>query len=443
MSFTLQLVFTALLAAASVCTADDDDGGQHWALLVAGSNTYSNYRHQADICHAYHIISKNGIPDERIIVMMYDDIAHSPDNPYPGNIINEPNGTNVYPGVLKDYTKEEVTPDIFIKVLTGDAEGVEATLGRPGKVIKSGPNDRIFVNFADHGGPGILAFPSDLLHVVDFHDAIRKMHKKKMYKQLVFYVEACESGSMFYNFTKPMSEMNVYATTAANRSESSFACYFDDDRGTFLGDYYSVNWMQDSDQENLKRETLEEQFKLVKKETLKSHVMEFGNMDISKLPVGDFQGTLDSSPLRFVPRRTAPNPGLDAVPSEDVPIEILYRKIAKAEGVEREQLKDKLHKLLQRKDATEDFFKKVSSTFFDKAWYEHFLYKPVEFTDYRCYRESLSLIMNLCPAMNLTQNDFALRKLRVLANICEENVAPETMWRAISKVISEADICIN
>lgn len=27
-------------------------------------------------------------------------------NPYKGNIINQPNGTNVYPGVLKDYTKK-------------------------------------------------------------------------------------------------------------------------------------------------------------------------------------------------------------------------------------------------------------------------------------------------------------------------------------------------
>ena len=30
---------------------------------------------QADVSHAYQIIHKNGIPKERIIVMMYDDIA--------------------------------------------------------------------------------------------------------------------------------------------------------------------------------------------------------------------------------------------------------------------------------------------------------------------------------------------------------------------------------
>lgn len=34
---------------------------------------------QADICHAYHVVHNHGIPDERIIVMMYDDIANNPE----------------------------------------------------------------------------------------------------------------------------------------------------------------------------------------------------------------------------------------------------------------------------------------------------------------------------------------------------------------------------
>lgn len=39
----------------------------------------------------------------------------------------------------------------------------------------------------------------------------------------------------------------MYATTAANPHESSYACYYDEDRQTYLGDWYSVNWMEDSD----------------------------------------------------------------------------------------------------------------------------------------------------------------------------------------------------
>ena len=69
-----------------------------------------------------------------------------------------------------------------------------------GKTIKSNSNDHIFVYFADHGAPGLLAFPSgedDLLHAYDLMHTIKGMHKDKKYGKMVLYVEACESGSMF------------------------------------------------------------------------------------------------------------------------------------------------------------------------------------------------------------------------------------------------------
>lgn len=49
---------------------------QIWAVLVAGSNGWYNYRHQADVSHAYHVLKKHGINENNIITMMYDDIAH-------------------------------------------------------------------------------------------------------------------------------------------------------------------------------------------------------------------------------------------------------------------------------------------------------------------------------------------------------------------------------
>ena len=80
---------------------DEAARGKRWAVLVAGSNEYSNYRHQADVCHAYQILKKGGLKDENIVVFMYDDIAFNKENPRPGVIINKPNGPNVYEGVPK------------------------------------------------------------------------------------------------------------------------------------------------------------------------------------------------------------------------------------------------------------------------------------------------------------------------------------------------------
>lgn len=44
-----------------------------------------------------------------------------------------------------------------------------------------------------------------------------------------------------------MFNLLVFATTAANGKESSYACYYDEKLDTYLGDVYSVKWMEDSD----------------------------------------------------------------------------------------------------------------------------------------------------------------------------------------------------
>lgn len=45
------------------------------------------------------------------------------------------------------------------------------------------------------------------------------MYKKKMYSELVFYVEACYSGSLFSGLP---TDINVFATTAADPYQSAF-----------------------------------------------------------------------------------------------------------------------------------------------------------------------------------------------------------------------------
>lgn len=68
---------------------------------------------------------------------------------------------------------------------------------------------------------------------------------------MVYYLESCESGSMFTSLPK---NTNIYALSAASPSESSWGCYCppDDVVGgkeihSCLGDLFSVNWMEDLD----------------------------------------------------------------------------------------------------------------------------------------------------------------------------------------------------
>ena len=55
----LLVLLAASTSVASVSVVGDGgvlaDGGQIWALLAAGSSGWDNYRHQADVCHAYQV----------------------------------------------------------------------------------------------------------------------------------------------------------------------------------------------------------------------------------------------------------------------------------------------------------------------------------------------------------------------------------------------------
>ncbi|PNI97619.1 LGMN isoform 18, partial [Pan troglodytes] len=52
--------------------------------------------------------------------------------PTPGIVINRPNGTDVYQGVPKDYTGEDVTPQNFLAVLRGGVRSLRCS-GPPGE----------------------------------------------------------------------------------------------------------------------------------------------------------------------------------------------------------------------------------------------------------------------------------------------------------------------
>jgi len=176
----MKLLLICLLVTFAACA--------NWAVLVAGSNTYGNYRHQSDVFHSYQQVKKNGIPEDNIIVMAYDDIAESISNPFKGKVFNKPTyaeaGVDVYEGIKIDYTKAEVTPANFLAVLEGDSA---ATKGK--KVLQSTSEDNVFIYFADHGAVGLIAFPTQRLYAKDLIETFAKMTKKKNYNKLVFYLE--------------------------------------------------------------------------------------------------------------------------------------------------------------------------------------------------------------------------------------------------------------
>ena len=278
------------------------DQGRLWAVLVAGSRGWENYRHQADVCHAYQVLHGHGVPEDNIIVMMYDDIAYNQRNPYQGKIFNRPNGSDVYKGVPRgnltyeilclcnllqsfaDYTGENVNPNTFLSILQGIGSG---------KVINGGPNDDVFVYFADHGGHETVNFPNHSLSAKTLSNTLKMMHKKNMYKNLLFYLEACNSGSMFENFLPP--DLGIMAVTASGPGEASYSCFYNETLDTFMGDVFSALWLDSAERSSHESVSILDQVLYVTNRSSDfSHTSVYGDLNIGNRSIGSFQGYTDS-----------------------------------------------------------------------------------------------------------------------------------------------------
>jgi len=363
---------------------------------------------------------------------MYDDIAHNRRNPTPGIIVNKPDGPDVYQGVPKDYTGKDVTPENFLKILQGeDMTGIGS-----GKTIASGADDFVFVYFADHGAPNIIAFPRGELHAQDLNEAIQNMAKETKYKEMVFYVEACESGSMFNRHKLP-SNINVYATTAANGEESSYACYWSDKRDTYLGDVYSIKWLEDSDIANMKTETLYNQFLKVKEETNTSHVQQFGDLTMGQVDlIGEFQSTLDNhNETKKINSKVITRPGSscgsDAVPSPEVPLMILYNKLQAANSADEHASIMYMMQVEQDKrlEIKETMRKIVEKIFEDEEKKQGILTKTATPTHEDCYKQAATMFRTKC--FDFNKYEYALRQVFVLANLCDEGLSSNMILRSI------------
>lgn len=390
---------------------DDETEGELWAVLVAGSKDFYDYRHQADVCHAFQNLVSHGVPESNIIVMMYDDIANHSENPTKGVIVNQPYGPDVYHGVPKDYTGREVTPENFMKVLLGDSE-----LEKQGKkVLKSGPKDRVFIYLADHGEKLVFFFPDDVLYAIDLITTLKKMHEKQKYSNLVLYMEACYSGSIFDGLLP--ENISVYAVTAATPNQISYVCFWDDVRKTFLGDQFSINFLLDADiGRPFGEKTLQQQFLKIKNATTNSQPQQYGDLNITKLPITQFFGS------KVPPERKNPYTKCDSqVASNEVPLEVMRRRIAKASAEEKLMLVTEYQGMLRARDYLKQTVRKIAEDLCAKGHCgftnQLFTEKSLPITRHRCAQRLIKTFHRHC--FDLARNTYATRHLRVFVNIAE------------------------
>ena len=417
-------LLSALLAIVPAVAA-----AEKYAVIAAGSSGFMNYRHQADACHAYHLMLKSGVPADNIILMMQDDVASSSENPFPGQLFNKPgeNPPDVYKGCKVDYSGDIVTASLFQHVLTGDAKQAK------GKVLKSGPSDTVFVNFVDHGGPGIVAFPNGpVLTVKQLSQTLKTMQSKHMFKQMVFYMEACESGSMFPDLTE---NGKILAVTASNADESSWGTYCGDEAmvkgknvGSCLGDLFSVNWMQDDDLGLFSSETFKSQISKVTKLTNKSHVCSFGD----KTFVEETIGSVETLAAAGSPSVSLPDASRGAVDARDIYLtQAMWAWTHAADEESKKKAWKRLVGIMKDREADEALFDGLAAAACADVspqdliqCQKKFFSDRMEMSDMDCHHELAHAVHEHCPASTFHNsaggwNGFNMKFAQVLLNMCE------------------------
>ncbi|KAM0908357.1 hypothetical protein ACQ4PT_015513 [Festuca glaucescens] len=336
---------------------------------------------KADVCHAYQILKRGGLKEENIVVFMYDDIAQDPQNLRRGVIINHPKGKDVYAGVPKDYTGDQVTTENFFAVLMGN-------------------------------------------------------------KTAVIYVEACESGSMFEGIMP--QDLNIYVTTAANAVESSWGTYCPGwnpppphEYLTCLGDVYSVSWMEDSETHNLKKEAIKDQYEAVKKRTSSSnnltgsHVMEYGDKTFKDEKLFLYQGF---DPANVNNTNRLPLPSLEgAINQRDADILFMWKRYEQlnAGSEEKVQVLKKIKETVAHRkhlDSSIDFIGKLVFGF-EKG--PSVLEAPRSsgqpvVDDWDCLKRMVRVFESHCGS--LTQ--YGMKHMRAFANLCNNGVSEAEMKEA-------------
>lgn len=78
----------------------------------------------------YRTVKRLGIPDSQIILMLADDAACNPRNPFAGTVYsNADRRTDLYGETIEvDYKGEEVTVETFLRVLSGASLPLASTV---------------------------------------------------------------------------------------------------------------------------------------------------------------------------------------------------------------------------------------------------------------------------------------------------------------------------
>jgi len=239
---------------------------ERWAVLVAASEGFENYRHQADVLNMYQYLRGVGFPDDHILLIMEDDIANSPDNKKSGEIRVDANENNLYHDIALDYHVHDLKAQ---QVLDRIAQ------------MPFDADDNVFIFWSGHGSPkGMMWSESECVTPSMLRHTMESLQGR--YRKMMWCVETCYSGRM----RKAVEGLpGVIMLTAANENEPSKAYNYNDELGVWMSNRFSIYLIDTFIQALAKRGdiSIREMYYYLVVNTIGSHVMLYNSTNYGNI----------------------------------------------------------------------------------------------------------------------------------------------------------------
>ncbi|PWR71879.1 C13 family peptidase [Methanospirillum stamsii] len=216
----------------TIIPADDYPAGEFWAVIGALSKDWNNYRHQADALTIYNLLKDRGVSDDRIVLLVYDDIPTDKRNTKPGEVYHIPDEKEVRKEAYPDFVGEEVTKDLLPAILSGT--GAESESG----MLRSDENSTVLLYLTSHGSPGgdlLVGEGNETITPAGIADLIGDMYKQKRFGRMLLVLESCFSGAVADAITTP----KTIVMTASCADETSKAASYDPELSVWLSDEFT------------------------------------------------------------------------------------------------------------------------------------------------------------------------------------------------------------
>jgi GPI-anchor transamidase subunit K len=231
---------------------------------------------------------------QKIILMLADDMACNPRNPFAASVFNNrQRALNLYGDDIEvDYRGYDVNVENTIRVLSGRHPPHTPRSKR----LLTDENSNVVVFLSGHGGDEFLKFQDEEeISSNDLADAFAQMHAKRRYSELLFIIDTCQARTLYNQFYSP----NVLAIGSSMKDENSYSHHADSAIGVAVIDrftYYTLEYFEQHHQAIADGTTsMAQLFESYSPEQIASHVgwrddLMVDRRNLRDIPVRDFFG---------------------------------------------------------------------------------------------------------------------------------------------------------